>query len=212
MAARVSYASRENLIKCFVCQKNRQKSTFYAEHNPSGKKITCKYCSYDDKIYCPSCEGNHTRAEMLAVKFRVGEVCPLSISVDKSAVSVDSTEDDFLSIVASTMEILGSKIVRIENQNASITSKLNELIDAVRSVSIKTAPVPDYSEYEEQVSKLEAREREALESYASADDARKKLELRVAELEQDLAAKDALLSTINKGRSKILEVCRRISS
>lgn len=184
------------LPSCTVCQKQRQKSAFFAEHNPKGQLLTCKRCSLADQIYCPSCTKTHTRSEMLSVLNRVGEICPSGISEQHLPVAVESPSQDLLVVLVKTLELLAEKVGTFES--------------LLVNHSIPSQSFPDREKLESLVRDLEHREREALEDFCRAEDARKALEDENRQLKLDLAEKDNLLSSLGQGRDQLLQHLWRV--
>lgn len=200
-----------DLPTCQVCQKRRQRSAFFREHNPEGTYITCKKCSLQDNIYCPACSSIHSRVEMLPFLGKVGVSCPASTTNPSLPATVapvaapmsapaDPAPRDVLLALVKTLELLADKVTVVESQTAQLLS---------RQQAPLFEPV-DTSGLETRISELEAREREALENFCNAEDARKQLEQENSRLKAELESKSSELSSLGEGREQLLQQLWRV--
>jgi len=185
------------LPTCQVCQKSRQTSFFFKEHNPDGQYVTCKYCSLSDQIKCLECASTHTRKEMLKV---LGTTrCPNTVSITPAPaepVTQPTTvvpSQDLLIVLVKTLELLADKVSNVE---LILKEKITE--------------PADYTKYESAIKELENREREALEDFCRAEDARKVLEAENERLRTELQEKEDTLLQLGSGREQLLQQLWRV--
>jgi len=203
-----------NLVKCSVCLKDRQPNSFFAEFNPKGKKLTCKHCSFEGKIYCSVCEAIHEKSTLSQFLFRVGETCPVQ---KKSGVTVTSQEatqrplySEMLGLILSALEATADRMSKIEFQNSQIADAL---------AASFSAPSLRDDNSQQVISQLEEREREALELFYAAEEAKKILEDQVNSLkttlqerENAIEERDAALKALTEGREGIIQACLKALS
>lgn len=177
-------------FKCLACKKSRKADDFLPEYNLADSYWTCSSCVSAGNIYCPIHKQTHAKSLMNQVKFKVGEVCPVSQSDEPSTdfskvlhlIATKFTKLDTVSEKVDNIEELFGKLVPLLEQVVTLTSVKNTASESVLSV--------DVHNLRSENQKLKESEQEAMEEMFKAEERAKHLQL---ELDQANASLEALM-------------------